>query len=267
MALLTLLTDFGLADYYVAAVKGTVLRLAPGSQIVDLGHGVPPGDVEAGSFLLAAAVPAFPAGAVHLAVVDPGVGSRRRILAARLAGSPPSWLVAPDNGLLTGLLPAVDSVREVARTDLFLAGPGETFHGRDRFAPLAAALLAGEPPAVLGPEIADPVRLAAPPPRRTAGALHGRIVHVDRFGNLVTDIPAAWLPAAPCRVEVGSGSLHTALHRVSHYAEIPPGEAAYLAGSLGTVEISLNGADLAVRWSAGRGDAVRITWSAPVQSV
>src|SRR5687768_9838624 len=108
MALLTLLTDFGTEDYYVAAVKGTVLRLAPGAQIVDVSHQVPPGDVETGSFLLSAAFPSFPAGTVHLAVIDPGVGSGRRILAARISSSPPGWLLAPDNGLLTPLLPQAD---------------------------------------------------------------------------------------------------------------------------------------------------------------
>src|SRR5262245_7502089 len=101
MPLLTLLTDFGLTDYYVAAVKGTVLRLAPGAVLVDVSHDVPPGDVETAAFLLAAAFPSFPAGTVHLAVVDPGVGSERRILAARMT---PGWLLAPDNGLLTPFL-------------------------------------------------------------------------------------------------------------------------------------------------------------------
>src|SRR6185369_6039340 len=141
MPLLTLLTDFGLDDYYVAAVKGTVLRLAPGSQIVDISHQVPPGDIETAAFLLAAAFPSFPAGTVHLAVVDPGVGSSRRILAVGIRGG--SWLVAPDNGLLTPLLVDAESIHSVDRSELFLAGPGHTFHGRDRFAPVAAWLLAG----------------------------------------------------------------------------------------------------------------------------
>ena len=258
MPLLTLLTDFGLADYYVAAVKGTVLRLAPQtSQLVDISHQVPPGDVETAAFLLAAAFPSFPAGTVHLAVVDPGVGSRRRILAVRHSGS---WLVAPDNGLLSPLLPQAGPIRAVERSGLFLAGPGQTFHGRDRFAPVAAALLRGEPGEGLGPEIGDPVRLSIEPPRREPGRITGRVAHVDCYGNLVTDVPWAWLPEAPsserCRVEVGS---HSTDRRVTHYAEIPPGEAAYLPGSLGTVELSQNGADLATKWHIDRGTAVRIS--------
>lgn len=261
MPILTLLTDFGLEDYYVAAVKGTVLRLAPGAQVIDISHQVPAGDVETGSFLLAAAFPSFPAGTVHLAVVDPGVGSGRRILVAQVPSQvesdPPGWLVAPDNGLLTPLLPAAGPVRSVERSDLFLPGPSRTFHGRDRFAPVAAWLLRGEPAAELGPEVSDPRRLPHEPPRREERGISGRVAHIDRYGNLVTDIPAGWLPAGQVVAEVG---FHATRHRATHYAEMPPGEAAILPGSLGTVEISINGEDLASRWSVSRGDPVRIVW-------
>lgn len=252
--LLTLLTDFGAGDYYVAAVKGTVLRLAPGATLVDVSHQVPPGDVETASFLLAAAAPSFPAGTVHLAVVDPGVGSNRRILAVR---SGEALFLAPDNGLLTPFLDGAE-VRSVERGGIFLPSPGQTFHGRDRFAPAAAWLLREEPLEALGPEVSDPARLSAPAPVRLPGGASGRVVHVDRYGNLVTDIPAAWLPDGPCRAEVGG---HAASRRVTHYAGIPPGEAAMLPGSLGTVELSLNGADLARAWNVARGAPVEITWN------
>jgi len=261
MPLLTLLTDFGLTDYYVAAVKGTVLRLAPGTVLVDISHEVPAGDVETASFLLAAALPSFPAGTVHLAVVDPGVGSERRILAARTALGwllAPSFILAPDNGLLTPLFDRVEEIRSVEKADLFLPSPGQTFHGRDRFAPAAAWLLRGEPFAALGPVVADPVRLPVEPPRRDAGEAVGRVAHIDRYGNLVTDIPAAWLPGGPCRVEVGSRATE---RHASCYAEIPPGEAAFLSGSLGTIELSLNGDSLARQWGVTRGAVVRIIWN------
>jgi len=252
MAVLTFLSDFGTADYYVAAVKGVVLGLAPGAVIVDVGHEVAAGDVEGGAFLLAAAARWFPAGTVHLAVVDPGVGSERRILAAR---TPLGFLVAPDNGLLTPLLGPEAEVRAVERPDLFLTGLGSTFHGRDRFAPVAAWLLRGEPLAALGPEIADPVRLAGEPPRREERLLLGRVVHVDRFGNLVTDIPSDWLPPGPCRATVDGRST---ARRAGHYAEVPPGEPALLPGSLGTLEIAAGGASLARLWGVERGARVRI---------
>ena len=285
----TLLTDFGTGDYYVAAVRGTLLRLAPTSRLVDLSHQVPAGDVEAASNLLAAAAPTFPAGTVHLAVVDPGVGSERRILAAEwtpgssrqasgLTGA--QLFVAPDNGLLTPLLEAAPaglggsvSIRGVERRELFLEGPGSTFHGRDRFAPVAAALARGEPLRGLGSEVSDPVRLDLPRPRRErlgdATVLRGRVVRVDRFGNLVTDIPSGWLAG-----ELGIG---TGIRRggsrpgprvevagratdrwIDHYAELEKGEPGALVGSLGTVELSLRGASLAERWGVGRGTAVRI---------
>jgi len=249
-SLLTLLTDFGLDDYYVAALKGVVLARAPGTAIVDVSHTVPPGDVELAAFLLAAAAPAFPPGTVHLAVVDPGVGSARRMLLVEAGGQ---LFVAPDNGLLSPFLSG--TVRAADRPDLYRPGPGATFHGRDRFAPLAAALLAGEPPTALGPVIADPVRLAGEPPRRTAGALLGRVVHVDRFGNLVTDIPTEWLPPGPLRAEIGG---RTATAFATHYGELPAGRAGVLPGSLGTLELALDGENLARSWSVGRGMPVRI---------
>lgn len=258
MSLLTLLTDFGTADYYVAAVKGTVLRLAPGTTLVDISHEVPPGDIETGSFLLRAAAPSFPERTVHLAVVDPGVGSARRILAVRARTG---IFVAPDNGLLTPFLHGAE-VRSVGREDLFLSGPGQTFHGRDRFAPVAAWLLRGEGLARLGPVIPDPVRLPSSPPRREPGRISGRVIHIDRYGNLVTDIPAGWLPPGPCRAQIkGRTEGNSTARRAGHYAEIPPGEAAMIPGSLGTVELSLNGEDLARAWGIARGAEVGITWN------
>jgi S-adenosylmethionine hydrolase len=149
----------------------------------------------------------------------------------------------------------------VTREDLRLPGPGDTFHGRDRFAPAAAWLLAGGALAGLGPEIADPVRLALPAPRRdgppgAAGTvLHGRVAWIDRFGNLVTDLPAEWLGDRPCRAEVAG---RAAGRRAGHYREIATGEAAVLPGSLGTLELALDGDSLARRWGTARGAAVTI---------
>ena len=250
----TFTSDFGSGSPLVAAMKGVVLSGCPTAVLVDVSHEVPHFDVSAGAFMLFAGTRHFGGGSVHLAVVDPGVGSRRRILAVR---SGTGIFVAPDNGLLTPFLDGAE-VHSVEREDLFLRGPGQTFHGRDRFAPVAAWLLRGEGLARLGPEIADPVRLPASPPHREPGRISGRVIHVDRYGNLVTDVPAVWLPPGSCRVEVEGKSTS---RRAGHYAEIPPGEAAMIPGSLGTVELSLNGEDLARAWRIARGAAVEITWN------
>ena len=255
--LITLLTDFGNTDYYVAAVKGTLLRLAPGVTVVDLSHEVPPGAIDTGAFLLAAAAPTFPPGTLHLAVVDPGVGSERRILAVETPGA---RYVGPDNGLLTpALVQPGARAYAVDRPDLYLSGPGKTFHGRDRFAPVAAALANGEPATALGAEIHDAVRLEAPPPERRDGVLTGRVVHIDRFGNLVTDIPSAWVDGSLAGAEVrGPASGGVARRRVTHYGAIPPGEPAVLPGSLGTEELSLPGQSLAKHWGITIGAQVRM---------
>ncbi|HEV8631017.1 MAG TPA: SAM-dependent chlorinase/fluorinase [Thermoanaerobaculia bacterium] len=258
--ILTLTTDFGLADYYVGAVKGTVLRLAPETQLVDLSHEVAPGDVEGAADLLAGAAPSFPPGTVHLAVVDPGVGSARRLLVVATGGQ---QFVAPDNGLLTPQLAAGGMAWAVSRRDLFLDAPGATFHGRDRFAPIAAALLRGERPHTLGGVVSDPVRLAIPPPRRERDGdgwvLHGRVARIDHFGNLVTDLPGDWVVAvtlgAMPRVHVGA---HEVGRWATHYAELPAGEPAALVGSLGTVELSLRDESLAARWGTRRGESVTV---------
>ena len=258
--ILTLLTDFGHHDWYVAAVKGVALARAPGTTIVDIAHDVPPGDVETAAFLLAAAARNFPPGTIHLAIVDPGVGGSRRMLAVEApAAGGPSMFLAPDNGLLDSFFTAAGIV-SIERRDLFLDNPGNTFHGRDRFAPVAAYLLGGGAIDALGPRIDDPVRLQIPPPMRTATRLSGRVAHVDRYGNLVTDLPSGWLPQdIAFRATLGvEGRATSATRRVGCYAELAPGEAGLLDGSLGTIELSLSGASLAEAWEVGRGDRIEI---------
>lgn len=258
--ILTLLTDFGYHDWYVAAVKGVVLGRAPHATIVDIAHEVPPGDVETASFLLSAAARSFPPGTLHLAIVDPGVGSARRMLAVEApAAGGPSIFVAPDNGLLDPVFAGARIV-SIERTDLFLDNPGNTFHGRDRFAPVAAFLLEGGRFDALGPSIDDPIRLEIPPPLRTATRLSGRVAHVDRYGNLITDLPSAWLPLeTEFRATFGvAGNITSVTRRVRCYTELAPGEAGLLEGSLGTIELALRGASLAETWGVGRGDRIEI---------
>lgn len=184
--LVTLTTDFGHGDWYVGAVRGVLLSALPDATLIDVTHEIGPGDIEGAAFQLAAAAPCFPPGTVHLAVVDPGVGSGRRELAvaAEILGADGRELsqlfVAPDNGLLEPILDAA-TVVSVERPDLRRPAPGVTFHGRDRFAPIAAALAGGEAIDALGPRINDPVRLHRPAPRRVGDGWIGRVIHIDRF--------------------------------------------------------------------------------------
>lgn len=263
MGILTLTTDFSTSDYYVAALRGVVLERAPGTTLVDIVHEVPPGDIATAAFLLAAAVPTFPTHAVHLVVVDPGVGTDRRILAVEAASG--ARFVAPDNGVLDAFFDDARRIVAVDRPDLYRDAPGSTFHGRDRFAPVAAALVAESGPFEsleverLGVEIDDPIHLDFPRPSRDDSAIDGRIRHVDHFGNLVTDIPADWVspPSETSRLEIRVGE-HRTLHFVDTYANIPEGEPATLVGSLGTLELSLRGDDLARTWGVARGAPVTI---------
>jgi hypothetical protein len=258
----TLTTDFGAADWYVGALKGTLLRLAPGVALIDLSHDIAPGDIAAASLVLAGAAPTFPAGTLHLAVVDPGVGSSRRLLAVHARGH---LLVAPDNGLLTPFLGAGAAVHSVNRPDLYLDAPGATFHGRDRFAPIAAALLGGMPLGQLGPRIDDATRLAAPPPTRdeTRGVITGHVVHVDRYGNLVTDIPSDWV-RAPQRISAQVGGALVG-RLATHYAELEPGAPALIPGSLGTLEVAQRDQSAAAALTVRRGEAVTIELQLPVR--
>ena len=251
MTLVTLLTDFGTADTYVGQVRGVILGLAPEVRLVDLTHAVPPHDVAAGAFLLWSGVEAFPAGTVHLAVVDPGVGSARRAIA--LATARGDRLVGPDNGLL---LPAaerlggVSQAVELSNPSYWRPTPTRTFHGRDIFGPVAAHLALGVPLEDLGGPITDLINTAAWPP---PDGLKGQVIHVDTYGNLVTNIPASALPPR-FHARVGEHRARSA----AFYAEAQPGELIVLPGSAGLLEISALNASAARMTGATRGTPVTI---------
>ena len=258
MPVVTLLSDFGTHDHYVAAMKGVILERAPAAALVDVTHQVPPQDVAAAAYLVLAAHPAFPLATVHLAVVDPGVGSARRAVAVEALGQ---RFVGPDNGLFSYLLDldARARVYHLDRERFFRHPVSATFHGRDVFAPVAGELAAGREPAELGTPIADPVRLAplAPSPRPD-GALEGRILHVDHFGNCVTCFTRAALPAdAAPRLEAGGREIRELRH---HYAEAGgrAGGGFALWGSGGFLEISVDGGSAARELGLAAGDPVRL---------
>jgi len=231
-----LLSDFGWSDGYVGAMKGAVLAACPEARLVDLGHAIAPGDVRAAARVLAQAAPSFPAGTVFLSVVDPGVGSARRGIVAQLDGH---LHVAPDNGLLTGVLAAARRARAVVleRRERWRTEPSPVFHGRDVFGPVAGFLARGGALAELGPEI-DPaglVRLPQPAARREQdGTWRGEVIAIDHFGNLLTNLRAP--AAARGQVELAGRQLE--LRRT--YADVAPGELVALVGSGGAIEVACN---------------------------
>ena len=182
MALITFTSDFGTGDYYVGAVKGAILRAAPDATMVDLSHDIGSQDVSAAAFLLRHAASEFPAGTIHLAVVDPGVGTTR--LPLIISGHGFLW-VGPDNGLLSY---ALDDPQSTAFEIAADSGVSATFHGRDVFAPAAAQLAIGRRPNEFGPRVAEPHRLPPVAARQLDGCVEGAVIHVDHFGNLVTSI-------------------------------------------------------------------------------
>jgi S-adenosylmethionine hydrolase len=186
--IVTLLTDFGTADYFVGAMKGALLSVNPAARLVDITHEIPPHDIEAGAFTLLAAFETFPRGTIHVAVVDPGVGSMRRAVIVKDAGH---IFVGPDNGVFGYVYERLKSFRvfHITNEKYFREQVSATFHGRDIFAPIAGALSRGVEPEELGQEVTDFVRLSfAAPERRADGALAGTVIHVDRFGNCITNI-------------------------------------------------------------------------------
>jgi S-adenosylmethionine hydrolase len=250
MPAITLLTDFGFADTYVGQMKGAILAVAPSVTLVDLTHAVAPQDVFAGAFLLWSAVEPFPSGTIHVAVVDPGVGSARRAVALRSARG--DVLVGPDNGLLW---PAVERLGgsvgavELTNARFWRPSPSSTFHGRDLFGPVAGHLANGVALQQLGTAIDDPHQFRLPAPH----GLEGEVLHVDTYGNLITNLPAANLPE---KFEVRIGDLR--VPRATHYAAVPPGTLLALIGSAGLLEISARDASAAAITGAQRGMRVVI---------
>jgi S-adenosylmethionine hydrolase len=244
---ITLLTDFGTADSYVAEVKGVLLAAAPDATLVDVTHDLPPGDITAAQHVLGRVWHRFPAGSVHLAVVDPGVGTSRRALALAAGGH---CFVGPDNGLFTALF---GDARVVTLPIPPHAAP--TFHGRDVFAPAAAALARGALLETIGTPHRTPVRRELPAPRRAGDALVGTVLIVDRFGNLITNIPAATVPPGAA-VAVGSRVVGPVRRT---FADVPPGDLVAYTGSGGTLEIAVRDGSAATALAAGRGVEVRVS--------
>lgn len=248
MPIVTLLTDFGTADSYVAEIKARVLAAAPDAALVDVTHAVPPGDVRAAAYLLGRTWHRFPVGSVHLAIIDPGVGTARAALAIGAGGH---WFVGPDNGLFTPILR--DHEVEVVALPV-PDGASPTFHGRDLFAPAAAALARRVSLHVLGePYLGIPERLVYAEPRYEGKSIVGEIVYVDRFGTLVTNLTPESVPGyAVLEVE---GLEIGRLRRT--YGDVPTGGLLAYEGSGGAIEIAVRDGSAARRLGMGVGGRVR----------
>ncbi len=255
MQLITLTTDFGSRDWFVGTMKGVILSLSPRATIVDLTHEIPPGDLRAGAFALMAGSRFFPAGTIHVVVVDPGVGGPRRAIAVRTADG---FFVGPDNGVLSWALArrSVKAVRQIENPSYCLEPVSRTFHGRDVFAPVAAHLSRGLPLGRLGRKLKDIVRLAWPMPTRERGGMRGQIVYVDRFGNAITNLEAEQVERerfTTCEVR---GRRRARCVLGGFYGAVPPGRLVVVPGSSGFLEIAVNGGSAARKLGLEVGDRV-----------
>ena len=247
MPIITLTTDFGAEDWFTGTMKGVILSGNPRATLVDISHTIPAGDIRAGAFALAAACRFFPRGTVHLAVVDPGVGSNRDMIAVRTRDY---FFVGPDNGLLSWAL-AKESVRCVHRLEnprYFLSPVSRTFQGRDVFAPVAAHLSRGVPIAKLGPCVSDYQAIQFPAVVQRAGQLVGEILRVDHFGNAITNIPGDLLGSGVASaVQIKVATRQRPLPMVEFYGAVPKGTPVAIIGSTGFLEIAINDGNAAAR--------------------
>lgn len=243
-SIVTLLTDFGTADGYVAQIKGAILSHAPNASVIDISHDIAPQDVTHARFVVGRYWRRFPTGTVHMVVVDPGVGTPRAALAVY---SDHRFLLGPDNGVLSSAL-AVEGARAVALT--VPDGASATFHGRDVFAPAAAAITLGTPIEQLGEPLASPLQLAWPAPEvNEHGHLVGEVLLIDHFGNALTNLPG---PTSAARVVFDTCELPV----FRTYADVAPGQPLALTGSSGCVEIAVREGSAARRFALRRGTRV-----------
>ena len=258
--IVTITSDFGLTDWFVGVVHGAIHEQCAEARIVDLTHAISAGAIDAASFVLEAAAPDFPAGTVHLAVVDPGVGTERLALGVAARGQ---FFVGPDNGLLEwALSDPLAKVHALTEGRYFRHPVSRTFHGRDVFAPVAGHLAAGAPIESFGPPVATPVRRPHPEPRLIDGRLLGRVVYIDRFGNGLTDLSLEWLGLAFDGADTRELSVDVIDRSImgirASYGDARIGTLVAIMGSSGRLEIAEVGGSAAHRFGIGVGDAVSV---------
>jgi S-adenosylmethionine hydrolase len=256
--IITLLTDFGTEDSYVGAMKGVILSINPDATIIDISHQIPPQDITAGAFVLSQAAPFFPKGTIHIAVVDPGVGGKRKPM---LIQTDRYFFVGPDNGIFSIALQN-ERIRQkihLANKDYFLGHISSTFHGRDIFSPVAAYLSLGIDPAVLGKKIKKIKDLGFKKPYVKNRKITGQIIHIDRFGNLITNIDAGLLKCVfknrRFEVEVCGNIIEKF---IPAYSYAKKDEIIILTGSSGLLEIAKRDANAGQEIGAEKGDRVEV---------
>jgi S-adenosylmethionine hydrolase len=261
-AIITLTTDFGTRDWYVAAMKGVILSINPDAQVVDLTHDIESHNVLECALFLRGSTGYFPSGSIHVVVVDPGVGTGRRPLCVKTADG---YYFAPDNGVLSLVVPGEKQLNAVAiENAVYLRSTiSATFHGRDVFAPAAAHVSLGVHITDLGPEVDDIARLDIPLPESVdAGVVEAEVIHIDRFGNVITNLDRmAWEDLTGAHDDVGAevvcGSV-TLTPISKTYGDVPSGAPLALWGSSGLLEISVNQGDAAKKTGAKVGDRIKI---------
>ncbi len=252
MSIITLTTDFGTRDWFVGSMKGAILGVNPQAVVVDITHEIPPGDIRAGAFALAVSCRHFPRNSVHVAVVDPGVGSQRAAIVVRTSDY---YFVGPDNGVLTVAL-AKEKVLEIWKIEnegYYHQPVSNTFHGRDILAPIAAHLTQRVLMDSLGPPLKDYVKLDWPKPQVVGGLLRGEIIYIDHFGNAISNIEAPAKSASAVRVP---DKVHCNIRKF--YQEVPAGQPLGIPGSTGYLEIAVNGGNAAETFSLKLGDVVEV---------
>jgi S-adenosyl-L-methionine hydrolase (adenosine-forming) len=249
--IITLTTDFGLRDPFVGIMKGVILGVTPEAQIVDITHDIDSYDILEAAFILQTSHAYFPAGTVHVVVVDPGVGSSRLPLAATAKGQ---VFVAPDNGVLSLVMTADSAAYVITNENLFLSPVSRTFHGRDIFAPVAAHLAQGTPLESVGPRTVDFIRRPFSRPRPQGDRLLGAIVRIDKFGNIVTNLRREDLGRDFC-IRVAGLSIK---RLCGSFSEADPGEFFAFEGSTGYIELALNQGSAAGRLNVGRGAEIEV---------
>ena len=261
--IVTLTTDFGTKDSFAASLKGVIYKINQQAQLVDVSHEIGPQDIWEAAFTLKTAYNHFPKGTIHLAVVDPGVGSGRRPI---IVVTESYYFVGPDNGIFSLIFQEAERLRvhHITASHYFLPNPGPTFHGRDIFAPVAGWLSKGIPSGNFGDVVEDYVKLNVPVPKKSPNGMEGHVIHIDRFGNVITNITYVDIQTiVPEGVDPGFLSINIAGREIKglkkFYAEAAPGEAGALINSSGYLEIFLFKQNARAALSLKRGELVRLS--------